>query len=355
LDNEQIIIGASGSYYVEMPTGIKEIRVPQIQPKLEIDTGFVDAEGNPIINKIKPRGVITYSYHSDLANIFDLYCSSQIVDYPARIWYGTPTRKKYNPYTEEWETTHDIIQCITDVKTSIARIYKVKFSKRHIELIFKKDGKYYFDMDCHEEIEDDMFNPAYIYRICKPRTDYSYEDYYLYSQWFTDANFRKGYYVSEGQEFPFMTDTMLDGLTKKTFEYTDDFYHFSLGDNTIILDEQDYCLEDNNLKIDTITIGRGVVCEMSYQTKVMTYSCEVKEYEVAKAKRELYDQCMKEWENTKSDIFRLSNEDINTSSAELQNLLEKYDRYRELSESCYEDLITYVSIAKKDFEEEMRS
>lgn len=372
LDNEEIIIGASGSYYVELPIGIKSIYLPpageETQPNLY----------NPVSDEwLKPIGIITYSYHSDMANIFDLYCGSQIVDYPSRIWYGTPTRTKYNPYKGQYETTHDIIECIKDVKTSIAKIYKVKFSKRHVQQIFAKEitevweeydeelGRnvkkkekrtaYFFDMDCKNEMKSDMYNPAYIYQVCKPREDYFYEDYYLYTQWFTDANFRQGYYMSKGKEFPFATDEMIDGLTKEHFYYKPDFYTFNIGAGDVILEEQDRVLEENDLKVDTITIGKGVVCEMSFQTRVMTFSSEIEEFQVPKAKHDLYVTCKEAWEAKKQEIGKLSNSDIVSNSEKLQKLLKEYDMYRTGIDMYYDDLVTYVSMAKKDFEEEMKS
>lgn len=372
LDGEEIVIGASGSYHIEMPTGIKAIEVPPAGEKTQPNLY------NPVSDEyIKPIGVVTYSYHSDMANIFDLYCGSEIVDYPARMWYGTPTREKYNPYKGINETTHDIIECIKDVKTSIVKIFKLKFSKRYVQQVFAKEvtdvwfeydeqlGRdvkckktrraYFYDIDCTQEMTEEMRNPAYIYQICKPREDYSYEDYYQYTQWFTDANFRQGYYMSEGKECPFATTEMLDGLTGETFYYTNDFYTFSIGAGNVILEEQDVCLEEDNLKIDTITIGKGVVCEMSYQARVMTYSCEVEEFQVPKAKRVLYDDCTQKWENVKQAMSKLTNEDIVNKTKKYLDLLKDYELYRTGIDVYYDDLVTYVAMAKKDFEEEMKS
>lgn len=363
LDDAQITIGSSGCYYVDLPDGIQNIILPQEQPNLY----------NPILDIYeKPRGVVTYGYHSDMANVFDLYCSSEIVDYPVRVWYGPPSRVVYNPYKGLNETHTDIIKCIEDVKTSIAKIFKVKFSKRYVQQIFAKevefdveneDGEketetrttYFYDMDCKNEIMEAMMNPAYIYQVCKPRTDYKYEDYYLYTQWFTDANFRRGYYVSEGEDHPFATNEMIDGLTKEHFLYTPDFYTFSVGSGDVILEEMDICLEEPDLKIETIKIGKGVVCEMSYQTKVMTYSCEIEEFQVPKAKRDMYDTCCRMWEETKRKIGELSDEDVATHSPTYQALMRDYELYRNGIDLYYEDLIKYVSVAKKDVEEETKS
>ena len=378
LDDEEIVIGASGTYHVELPTGIKSIYLPPAGEETQPNLYTISYnENQPVKNYIKPIGLVTYSYHSDMANIFDLYCASEIVDYPSRIWYGTPTRVKYNPYLGQYETFHDILDCITDVKTSIAKIYKVKFSKRHVQQIFAKEitkiwmeedpelGRevkkkesylgYFFDMDCTQEMTEDMMNPAYIYQVCKPRTDYSYEDYYQYTQWFTDANFREGYYMSKGKEFPFATDEMIDGLTKEHFYYKPDFYTFNIGGGDVILEEQDRVIEENDLKIDTINIGQGIVCEMSYQARVMTYSSEIEEFQVPKAKHDLYQECRDAWESTRKEIGKLSDNDIINNSTKLQKLLEDYEMYRTGIDSFYDDLVTYVAMAKKDFEEEMKS
>ena len=378
LDGEEIVIGASGTYYVDLPTGIKSIYLPpagaETQPNLY---RLISTNDEPIKEYINPIGLITYSYHSDMANIFDLYCGSEIVDYPSRIWYGTPSRTKYNPYLGQYETFHDILECIKDVKTSIAKIYKIKFSKRYVQQIFAKEitkiwmeedkelGRpvkkketylgYFFDMDCTQEMTEDMMNPAYIYQVCKPRTDYSYENYYQYTQWFHDANFRQGYYMSEGKECPFATDEMIDGLTKEHFFYTSDFYTFNIGAGDVILEDQDRVLEENDLKVDSITIGRGVVCEMSYQSRVMTYSSEIEEFQVPKAKHDLYQDCREAWETIKREIGKLTNADIENQTQKYKDLLEDYDMYRTGIDTYYDDLVTYVSMAKKDFEEEMKS
>ena len=363
LDKETIIIGPSGNYYIEMPKGVKDIYLPQKQPRLM----------NPVTGKEDfPMGVITYSYLSDMANVFDLYSGSDVVDYPVRVWYGTPTRKKYNPYKGEYETTHDIIECIKDVKTSIIKIFKVKFSKRFVQPVFaktiteiikrydetlgseveekKERLAYFFDMDCKKEMTDNMRNPAYLYQVCKPREDYKYEEFYKYTQWFTDANFRMGYYMSGGKEYPYTTKEMIDGLTGEHFMYEDNFYDYSLGKHTATLQEMDYELEDQDLKIDSIVIGKGVVCEMSYQTRVMTFSCEREEFQVPKAKRDLWDNSLLGWKRVKESFAAASPGD----ETRWNELLESYNFYRQTIDSTYEDLVTHVATAKKDFEEAMK-
>ena len=119
--------------------------------------------------------------------------------------------------------------------------------------------------------------------------------------------------------------------------------------------EMDICLEEPDLKIETIKIGKGVVCEMSYQTKVMTYSCEIEEFQVPKAKRDMYDTCCRMWEETKRKIGELSDEDVATHSPTYQALMRDYELYRNGIDLYYEDLVKYVSVAKKDVEEETKS
>lgn len=378
LDDEQITIGASGSYYVELPTGIKRIVLPADQPNLV--NPMTKTADNPNGVQEHPTGIVTYGYKSDMANVFDLYISSRIDDYPTKMWFGTPTKTTYNPYNGKYEDTHDIIKCIEDVKTSIAKIFKVKISPRYVQQVFEKQVHeeweewdeernenithtrdrigYFFDMDCTLEMTPEMYNPAYLYQLCTPRTDYTYEDYYKYTQWFTDANFRHGYYMSGDEEHPYATTKMLDGLTHEIFYAQDDFYSFNTGEGDVILEDHEYILEGPDLNIKTLTIGKGLVCEMSYQTRVMIFSCENGadgNATVASAKRQLYDSAYTAWDVAKKSIATLSDNDVINNTPTLQNLLRSCDQAREAMDKYYAELIMYVAIEKKDFEEEMKS
>ena len=87
----------------------------------------------------------------------------------------------------------------------------------------------------------------------------------------------------------------------------------------------------------------------------MTYSSEIEEFQVPKAKHDLYQECRDAWESTRKEIGKLSDNDIINNSTKLQKLLEDYEMYRTGIDSFYDDLVTYVAMAKKDFEEEMKS
>ena len=156
--------------------------------------------------------------------------------------------------------------------------------------------------------------------------------------------------MSGGKEYPYATEEMIDGLTGEHFMYEDNFYDYSLGKHTATLQEMDYELEDQDLKIDSIMIGKGVVCEMSYQTRVMTFSCEREEFQVPKAKRDLWDNSLLGWKRVKESFAAASPGD----ETRWNELLESYDFYRQTIDSIYEDLVTHVATAKKDFEEAMK-
>lgn len=378
LDDEQITIGASGSYYVELPTGIKKIILPKDQPNLV--NPITRTKDNPNGIQDMPTGIVTYSYKSDMANIFDLYTSSRIDDYPVKMWFGTPTKTTYNPYLGKYEQTHDIIKCIEDVKTSIVKIFKVKISPRYVQQVFEKNihekvsvwdenlqsevikeidrTAYFFDMDCTLEMTPDMYNPAYIYQLCIPRTDYTYEEYYKYTQWFTDANFRKGYYMSGDEEHPYATPKMLDGLTREIFYADDTFYSFDTGDGYVELKDHEYILEGPDLDIKSLIIGKGLVCEMSYQTRVMVFSCEDGsngKATVASAKKELLESAYKAWEKARQSYANLSDDVIKNNPQLVNKIFKDCDNARAAIDKYYADLIMYVAIEKKEFEEEMKS
>lgn len=345
LDKAEITIGQSGSYYVELPDGIEKIVLPQDQPNLI----------NPMTGeKIHPVGVVTYSYHSDMSNVFDLYHSATVEDYPAKMWFGTPSCRRYNPYKSLYETSNNLLDCIQDVKTTIAQIFSVKFSPRPVMPIFLKDEKYYKDMDCETEITLDELNPIYVYQICNPRSDYKYDDY-NYTRYFIDANYRQGYYVSEGQDVPYTTNTMIDGNTKKKFILANDFYDVVIDDETIRLEEHEYSLNTADFKPTSITFGKGICCEMSYQVKIMTFSSELNTHEVPKAYRDIYDARYARWLSLREEFLDLSNEDIINKTQAYTELVQKYEEMPKLIEQDYETLLTYVAVAKKDFEEEMKS
>ena len=213
-------------------------------------------------------------------------------------------------------------------------------------------------MDCTLEMTQDMYNPAYIYQLCIPRTDYFYEDHYLNTQWFTDANFRQGYYLSNDEEHPYATTKMLDGLTHEIFYADDTFYSFDTGDGYVELEDHEYILEGPELDIKTLTIGKGLVCEMSYQTRVMIFSCEDGSdgnATVASAKRELLESAYKAWETARQSYAKLSDDVIQNNEKLVQKLFTDCDNARKAIDKYYSELIMYVAIEKKEFEEEMKS
>lgn len=407
IDNEKIVIGASGNYNVYLPDGIKSIVLLDEQPNLR---------------GLKPVGIVAYSYASDLSNIFDLYYSSTVEDYPSKMWLGAPSRTKYDPYLAKKVTTNDIAQCIEDVKTTIAEVYKVRIAPRHIVPIFKSitykaptevggsetmEARYYWDPESTLQADLTKLNPAYLYQICKSFTDYkyiyeevegldkvnytpgtyyifngvdadtgipqyrlsyldynerltyftrwSYEDYYRYTHTFTDMNYLHGEYVAYNQYISFFTRDYIDGQNGHIVQATSSFNQFVFNHGEPVeLTEQEWCLEGEDIKLTSLIIGHGLMCELSFQTNVMTFSSEIQDYQVPKAYRDIYNGYKEKVIEIRGFIASLTDEQIQNNDPVLVDYLKKEQCYLKKIDESYETLCQYISISKKQYEEAMR-
>ena len=261
LDSETIYIGNSGHYEISFSEPINSLIIPDPQTA-QTETG-----------------TITFTYYTDFSNVFEKFESVSLKDVPDQIWIGAQTRTAIDRTTGRLKTTSNLIEIIEDVKTQIANIFSLKFTKRSIIPIYynEKDKKYYFDMDCSKDQLVNKYDPYIMYAICNRRKDYTYD--VIYNEgFFITAYAYQGYYVSNNGSLKtkIFTGNYLDGKTKAIIpekEYSiiasidgDEF----LVENGIEINMDLY----GHKKLKSITFGNGLICEMSYRKAILTYSFE---------------------------------------------------------------------------------
>lgn len=144
---------------------------------------------------------------------------------------------------------------------------------------YVKEYTYFTDMDCTQELDLDNLDPYYVYQICNGRFDYTYKDVWYESD-YIDSNFAHGYYVDKnGIKYPVLTDTYLDGLSTSENIITYDASTYSNvisinGDEMDLTETERFELVGFDDPITSITFDNGIICDMSYQTRVLTYNLE---------------------------------------------------------------------------------
>ena len=136
IDNEAIVIGPTGTYYVNTGSNIYSIEIP---------------------SGVEYRGSLTYSYQDSAKNTFNTYSEVTIDDIPARQFIGAH---------------EDIVHSIEDIKTKIINFYYLLFEKRSL-------GYGYAKWTNNSILRDYETNNIILYRdsSCTLRIDEPYAGY----------------------------------------------------------------------------------------------------------------------------------------------------------------------------------
>lgn len=144
---------------------------------------------------------------------------------------------------------------------------------------YEKDYAYFTDMDCTQRLDLDNLDAYYVYQICNGRFDYTYKDVW-YENDYVDSNFAHGYYVDKnGIKYPVLTDTYLDGLSTNDniITYNADTYSNIIsinGEEMDLTETERFELVGFDDPITSITFDNGIICDMSYQIRELTYNLE---------------------------------------------------------------------------------
>lgn len=251
MNNQIFMIGSTGIYEASIEDGITQLAV--MRP----------ANGS----------TLTSQYES-IDPSFDLFEDVTIYTIPVQQWIGT-----VDYYMSEDRDKTNLIDSIQNCKTEITQISNIWFKARPINQIFEQDGFYYEDMYCQHEITE--FSPLYSYAICRPRTNESFYPRYEKDGYYVWNNFNNGYYVKvDGTKVEVFTgkilyyDSQLD--TTIIVDYSDDLFKCSVNGDSFSIADTGYFEASSyeNQKVESITFGLGVICEMSYSVGNKTYNLE---------------------------------------------------------------------------------
>ena len=267
LDDNIVVIGVTGTYKVEDCGEIKKIIVP---------TGE------------KLQGTVTYSYESSSQNLFDLVDNIEIVDVPARQFWGGWSKSYIDTSKVPYQlvTTRNVKEAIEDCKTKILLLHKVHVRKRQLQPLFIKWGTnpanigipMYYDMDCTQPFDSSNADRYSVYELFYGRPKDT-DTYKLLEgeQYFVDANFnRVEYYVDvKGNKIQAATKYLFDPIHGKISldTYSPRFYYN--GNEISLYKTQEYVFENINIDdFKSLVLDNGVFAELTYQVRITHYSFE---------------------------------------------------------------------------------
>lgn len=258
LDDEPIMIGATGAYRAEVLEPIKHIYA---------DSRFLT------------HGVMTYSYKTKAISIFGTVMDIEIKDIPARQFIGTSyiTGPRSN-----------LISYLKDVRTEVLRLSLARFEKRpivdiYVDVILGDDevydpenhfGDYHYftDMDCTKPLE--AWDVLTLYRIRLRRHDYrGYKGEGIY----IDAN---------STTYAPYTKYIIDGNGQMLHEYNEHLFDVVIDNEVINLNEiEKYKLTIAD-EVKSIVPSIGILTEIGYSSQIITYTFDKQDdfVKIAKAK-----------------------------------------------------------------------
>lgn len=266
IDNELFLITKTGYFYSEFDDGIETLTIPTIGD----------------------RGIITYTCTDDAASIFSEIDFSVSKDIISEQFIGNLPMTTIDT-DGTIITSTNIIDKLENVKNKISTFKLLVFKQRPIELLYRKNGLNYKDMECTQLYTS--FNPLAIYAICKPRNQYNYDNI-LFSQYLIDAFIAQGYYVdNDGQHIKIFTGLYEDGqnLSNNINNISLNLnYDFMLDNELLTLSttrEFELNFSDSiDQRYSTIRLGSGVYCELSYKMEEQTYTLEQADMSIQAAK-----------------------------------------------------------------------
>jgi hypothetical protein len=310
LDDESIMIGATGSYSASSDKGFMNIGIRAID---------------------SANGICTYSYKARSVSMFGTISNLMVDDVPARQFIGNKDTG-----------IADIYSLLNDIRTEVVSIGYVKFTKRQTDFLYTdvsvtsedfdikqiKQENIFYDMDCSEPVESlyDL-DALTTYQLRAKRGDYRgffTEQYYVdrntplfspYLDYYVD-----GYYAKE--------DGVLEILPIST-----EMYDVKIDDNIINLDEIEKYELESPYSFQKIYINNGVITNIGYSTQIITYLFDsqdmnvkltAKDYEISKNN---YFKAVRDPEIAEQEVVKLKNamrQRYNIYLAELKRAIDEY-------------------------------
>lgn len=324
LDDQQIFIGVTGTYKVEDCGVIEKVIIP---------TGS------------KLQGTVTYSYDSSSQNLFDMVDNIEIIDVPARQFWGGWSKSYIDTSTVPYQiiTTHNIKDAIEDCKTKLLLLHKIHIRKRELMPLFIKWGtnpanigiKMYYDMDCTAPFDTTKADQYSVYELFYGRPKDT-DTYKLLEgeRYFVDANFnRVEYYVDKnGNKIQAATGYLFDPIHGKMAEedYSPKFYYN--GSEVSVGQTNEFILEDVDVNsFKSLELDNGVFAELTYQVRITHYSFESEnvEYPTIPALKNQYMMALRNYQIWKDRIETgtFSDADIQKHQHEEEDRLKAIQTY----------------------------
>lgn len=265
IDDLSVMIGATGAYRLNSEEPIESIRIRK---------------------RDMTQGLFTYSYRSKAVNVFNLIERVHVEDVPCQQYIGEYPRVIY--YDNAKAPLQDIFNMIEDVRTEVLHVAFIRFTKRDVLDVYVNttyeeyqktgsfEGKFFYDMDCHNPIPYEEMDKMAIYHLRHKRSDYRYYHNNNPEEFDEPAN-NEDYIVDRTKEYfsPYM-DYYYDPTTMRTQRITPELFDIIIDDEEInIFETGKYVLKaiDDTYR-PTIKVNGGIITEISYAKQIITYSME---------------------------------------------------------------------------------
>lgn len=243
---EEIIIGITGSYYIDIGTEITAIIIP---------------EG------MQYSGSMTYSYYSIQQNAFNKIANVNIVEVPTQQFIGTNDVIKNIEYVVMPDNS-----LVENPKNDIIEFYNIHVQKRTIErLVIGQDGNYYVDKDCKVPLGDN-YDKFTLFAV-GTWEEKLYDENYKPSNGMYDE-YPGGYYSPVHEKWVWTLKYYLDMNTKTKIDILDyDPCVYINGNQISVEDTIEYDIGRVG-KLKSFTVGNGAWVYCAYQMRVIDYLIE---------------------------------------------------------------------------------
>lgn len=259
INGEPFYIGATQSYSTTVTSPIYSIVIP---------------EGSQYM------GSITYEYKGRLTTKFDNVRAINLQEVPARQFVG-------NSYWSDGYT--NIMDVLKDVKTEAADILIAHFTKRGIHKIYTKKT------DDIPSINNDFYLEGNNYNT---KLDLNtLEKLSLYQIYYSEVGYNKKdvngeiYYFNDEEEFSAYSGYYYDAANNKIIEDSFDLFDITINNSEVVNIEETEDLLIKDFDFLQLSIGDGVIAELTYFLQTMDYSYEFDNPEVRKL-RQAYDKVL---------------------------------------------------------------
>lgn len=264
---EEYVIGATGSYFVNVKTPITGIYLKK--------------------QSVNLQGYLTYGYQTRATNTFDTITDMDSRDYPCVQFIGN----KVLNYTFEKNLLTELVKEPESSRVSILHYYYIRFQKRELKTIYvsraevggsnvslqmlRNNQSYYLDGNQAEPIS---------------RETLVKDQHSLYEIRFTrdvDSIKINGelYYIDKNNDtYRPKSGYVLDCAADNVLVQTDNIFSVRTNGEIISLEETEELYLPSDYEPKDIGFGTGIVCELGYQSQITTYNFEQTNSDVVSAK-----------------------------------------------------------------------